>query len=70
MIKSRNLLIALVALIITTLAILGTDIHPSENALLQNYSATARHWSTMNYYSNNQGGYQASAAAWTREAFH
>lgn len=70
MIKSRNLLITLVALIIATLAILGTDIYPGENGLLQNYSATARHWSTVNYYSDNQGGYQASAATWTREAFN
>jgi len=70
MIKSRNLLIALLALIIATLAILGTQIHPGENGQLQKYSATARHWSTVNYYSDNQGGYQTSAAAWTREAFH
>ena len=68
MIKSRNLVIALATLILATLAMLATDIHPGKNGLLQSYSAAARHWSTVNYYSHNLGGFQTSAAGWTRKA--
>ena len=70
MIKSGNLLIALAAIVIAAVAMLKTNMDIGEIAPLQNYSDGARHWSTINYYRDNQGGYQASAAAWSREAFH
>ncbi len=70
MIKSRNLFIALTILFFATLAMLATDTHPRESKLLQGYLNGARHWSTTNYYHNNQGGYQTSAAAWTRQVFY
>lgn len=66
MLKSSYLSIALAALIIAVLALFVADIHPGENGLLQNYPAEARHWSTVNYYSDNQRGYQISAAVWVR----
>jgi hypothetical protein len=69
MINSRNLLIAFAVIIMVTLATLKTFTGFGVNARLQGYTDGARHWSTVNYYSDNQGGYQSSAAAWTRQAF-
>lgn len=70
MISSRNLLIAFAVITTVTLATLKTGAGFGGKASLQVYSEGARHWSTVNYYSDNQGGYQTSAAAWTRQAFH
>jgi hypothetical protein len=69
MISSRNLIIASAVTIMVTLATLKTGAGFGVDAPLQGYSDGARHWSTVNYYSDNQGGYQTSAAAWTRQAF-
>ena len=69
MMKSSNLSIALVALVITTFVIHVTGIHPGENGLLGDFPAEARQWSTVNYYSDNRSGYQTPAAVWTHLGF-
>ncbi len=70
MIKSQNLIFALIVIIIATVTLLKTNIDFNEGGLLQNYPEGARHWSTVNYYSVNQGGYQISAADRISKAFH
>ena len=35
----------------------------------ESFSSQARQSSTSGYYGNHQGGYEGSAAEWTREAF-
>ncbi len=66
MIKSKKLFAALVLLLVATLTAveLGTRTHWFENL-----SAQATQSKTIRYYAHNQGGYEGSAAEWTRAAF-
>lgn len=70
MIKSQNMVIALAVIVLATVTLFKSNIDSKEDSLLRNYSEGARQWSTVNYYSVNQGGYQISAAEQISKAFH
>lgn len=67
MIKSKNLLIAVAALLITAIAAIQVS-HLQQQ--LCEYSNQVEQRSMGNYYAYNVAGYQASTAYWTRQVFN
>lgn len=66
MIESKKLFAALLLLLVAafTTVELGTRTHWFEN-----FTEQASQSRTSRYYAENQGGYEGSAAKWTRTAF-
>lgn len=67
MIKSKKPFAAFLLLLVAAFATveLGTRTHWFEN-----FSEQASQSRTSRYYAENQGGYEGSAAKWTRAAFN
>jgi len=66
MIKSSSLLLGFLCLLTAWILVIGTGFH---DRLVPGFSAQAKHWATVDYYREHQGGYEASAARRTREVF-
>lgn len=66
MIKSKKLFIFILILIAAAFAVTKTG---NQGRWTEILSDQARQSKTSSYYAENRGGYQGSAAAWTREAF-
>jgi len=66
MIKSKKLFFAVMMLFAAAIAVTKTGHQGQWPGQL---SDQARQSKTSSYYAENRGGYRASAAEWTREAF-
>lgn len=63
-------LILVLALGLAAIAALAPDFEVPNSSRTENLSKQAKRWSALDYYSENNGGYQISAARWTQRAFN
>ena len=68
--QSPVFLILILALGLAVITALAPDFEIPHSSPIGTLSQQAQQWSAVDYYSENTGGYRASAAHWTELAFN